>query len=267
MTIGGRTWRLSASIVWMLTCGCHVPSTFTSARPVAPGKLTVGLGIEPIQDYTYEKREPGDLPPFGPNGATNARNEALRRFLVEGSGAPRSSELRGGMPLLLARYGVHQGCDVGARLSVGIVAADYKCIWYERGPVTVSGAPQLGYVYTVGSDTYSGDGVILSTPVLVSADVTSWFRVTVSPGVSFAAGRVYLLSNDSIPWPNFGGEAPLRRSSPVLDGMYARAGFALEVHSSFFSVQPEVTFVQGVATLEPVRSLHTGLAFTFGAVP
>ena len=66
--------------------------------------------------------------------------------------------------------------------------------------------------------------------------------------------------------PSRGGRSG-SRSSPVLDGMYARAGIGIEFHSRVFSIQPEVTLVHGIATLEPVTSWHTGLAFLFGAIP
>lgn len=246
-----------------LSAACHIPSTFTTARPVAPGKLVAGLGIEPVQVYTYQK----NLPPPGPRELDYDRQLALLNSYP--SGSPRDGEVRGGTPILLARFGVHAGCDVGARFSIGVVAADYKCLWYEKGILAISGDPQLGYVYTVDNDRpkYTGDGATLSLPVLASVDVTPWLRVTVSPGVSFASGHVYLLSNDAIQWPRLPGGHSGSRSSPVLDGTYARAGIGIEFHSRVFSIQPEVTLVHGVTTLEPVTSWHTGLAFLFGAIP
>ena len=90
-------------------------------------------------------------------------------------------------------------------------------------------------------------------PLLASFEPLPWLRITPSFGLSGAVGYLHRTRG-------FG------TATPMLEALYVRVGGGIEFHHAWFSVQPEITYLRTVTTLE-LGAVFTGMAFNFGAIP
>ena len=152
----------------------------------------------------------------------------------------------------LVRIGLHERVDLGFRFNASTVGGDLKI------------APYLGerLAIAVLPGARAGRGYWVHAPVLVSYDVTSWFRLLGTGGVAWsskayaAAGPTTIVALEPIPVDT--GAKP--------DGWHGRLGAGFELHSSRgFGVIPEITWLQA-SDRKAFSSVFLGLGITFGRI-
>ena len=151
---------------------------------------------------------------------------------------------------VLVRIGAHERVDVGLRFNGGTVGGDVKVAPYLGDRLAIAVLPGVR----------AGRGYWVHAPVLVSYDLTSWFRVLGTAGVSWSS-EAYAA----------GGNVPALEPIPVdtgakPDGWHGRLGAGFELHSSRgFGVLPEVTWLQA-SDRKAFSSVFLGLGITWGRV-
>lgn len=153
---------------------------------------------------------------------------------------------------VLVRIGAHERVDVGLRFNGSTVGGDVKVAPYLGDRLAIAVLPGVR----------AGHGYWIHAPVLVSYDVTSWFRLIGTGGVAWSskaydsAGSTTMIAFEPIPVDT--GAQP--------DGWHGRLGAGFELHSSRgFGVIPEITWLQATDR-KAFSSVFLGLGITWGRV-